>query len=256
MALIHIAGKSYEILHENRNGWNAEAFRDRYSEVLERYDYIVGDWGYNQLRLKGFFRDNHQKATKDSNFSGMPDYINEYCNFGCAYFILEKTVSARKEPEDYDLDGDEGRPRLQAADLRAAAEASSYAEAADAGETAREEVASAREGSAAANPERHHRSHRSDQRHGGSNRRGGDSRKSQDSGSGGEEARGGEKHAGGDQRGEHRSGKREGQGQHRSGKGYRGSDNRNKKPFRLAASEAAAASAASPAPTKRDTERS
>jgi len=90
MALIHIAGNTYELIFENRNGWNVEAFRNRYSEVLDRYDYIVGDWGYNQLRLKGFFRDGHQKATKDTTFSYMTDYINEYCNFGCAYFILEK----------------------------------------------------------------------------------------------------------------------------------------------------------------------
>ncbi len=28
---------------------------ERFSEVLARYDYIVGDWGYEQLRLRGFF---------------------------------------------------------------------------------------------------------------------------------------------------------------------------------------------------------
>ena len=67
-----------------------EAFRERFSDVLERYDYVVGDWGYNQLRLKGFFRDNHPKVTRDSAFSCMVDYINEYCNFGCAYFVLHE----------------------------------------------------------------------------------------------------------------------------------------------------------------------
>lgn len=88
--MIQIGGKAYEIIHEYKNGWNVEIFKNRYSEVLERYDYILGDWGYNQLRLKGFFRDNHVKSTKDTAWSGMMDYINEYCNFGCAYFILEK----------------------------------------------------------------------------------------------------------------------------------------------------------------------
>ncbi|GKU76023.1 YutD family protein [Paenibacillus sp. L3-i20] len=126
MALIHIGGKSYELVHENRSGWNPEAFRNRFSEVLERYDYIIGDWGYNQLRLKGFFKDNHQKATKDSTFSAISDYINEYCNFGCAYFILEKQLGGRKEPNDDDMDldldlGDEVI-RLEGFDLRAAAE--------------------------------------------------------------------------------------------------------------------------------------
>jgi uncharacterized protein YutD len=75
---------------DHKDGWNPEAFRGRYSEVLERYDYIVGDWGYSQLRLKGFYRDNHPKVNRDTAISGMVDYINEYCNFGCAHFVLKK----------------------------------------------------------------------------------------------------------------------------------------------------------------------
>ncbi|MHA7964571.1 YutD family protein [Paenibacillus sp. CAU 1782] len=131
MALIHIGGKSYELVHENRNGWNPESFRSRYSEVLERYDFIIGDWGYNQLRLKGFFRDNHQKANRDCSFSSISDYINEYCNFGCAYFILEKKQGAAKEFGADDLDLNEAPPviALDGMDLRAAAESAAAAEA-------------------------------------------------------------------------------------------------------------------------------
>ncbi|WP_127593511.1 YutD family protein [Paenibacillus lautus] len=97
--MIVIGNKSYEVLKDHRNGWNLEAFRERYSEVLDRYDYIVGDWGYNQLRLKGFYRDNHPKAAKDSTFSSMSDYINEYCNFGCAHFVLQKTKEQKDSKE-------------------------------------------------------------------------------------------------------------------------------------------------------------
>ena len=122
MALIHIGGKSYELIVENKSGWKPEIFRERYSEVLERYDYIVGDWGYNQLRLKGFFKDNYQKAAKDSIFSSVSDYINEYCNFGCAYFILEKKESARRDRIDDESDLDQEKLRLDGADIRAAIE--------------------------------------------------------------------------------------------------------------------------------------
>lgn len=80
-----------------KDGWNPEAFRGRYSEVLDRYDYIIGDWGYSQLRLKGFYRDNHPKVNRDTAISGMVDYINEYCNFGCAYFVLHKLKELPKE---------------------------------------------------------------------------------------------------------------------------------------------------------------
>ncbi|MFD2613770.1 YutD-like domain-containing protein [Paenibacillus gansuensis] len=85
-----MTGKTYQIIQEHKIAWNPEAFRDRYSEVLERYDYIVGDWGYNQLRLKGFFKEDNPKVTRESSVAVLQDYLHEYCNFGCAYFILEK----------------------------------------------------------------------------------------------------------------------------------------------------------------------
>ncbi len=88
---------------DHKDGWNPEAFRGRYSEVLDRYDYIIGDWGYSQLRLKGFFRDNHPKVNRDTAISGMVDYINEYCNFGCAYFVLHKLKEMPKEGDFKDI---------------------------------------------------------------------------------------------------------------------------------------------------------
>lgn len=46
MNIIHIQGKTYELLTNYNDAWNAEAFRKRYSDILKKYDYIVGDWGY------------------------------------------------------------------------------------------------------------------------------------------------------------------------------------------------------------------
>lgn len=80
----------YEVLKDEREAFNEEAFRARFIDVLSRYDYIVGDWGYNQLRLRGFFDDRNQKATYDTKISTLQDYLHEYCNFGCAYFVLKK----------------------------------------------------------------------------------------------------------------------------------------------------------------------
>ncbi|AHV98869.1 YutD family protein [Paenibacillus sabinae] len=101
--MIVIGGKCYELMVNHKEGWNPEGFRGRYSEVLDRYDYIVGDWGYSQLRLKGFYRDNHPKANRDTVISGLIDYINEYCNFGCAYFVLRKMKDAPKDPDAKDI---------------------------------------------------------------------------------------------------------------------------------------------------------
>lgn len=97
--MIIAEGYTYEIIENVREGFKEDAFSARYSDILTKYDYIVGDWGYGQLRLKGFFEDKNQKATFDTRISTIEDYLYEYCNFGCAYFILRKTGKAPKQIE-------------------------------------------------------------------------------------------------------------------------------------------------------------
>jgi hypothetical protein len=99
-----VSNKGYELVMEHRGGWNYEMFRDRYSDVLGRYDYIVGDWGFNQLRLRGFFKKEHPQASKETSIDGLQDYLSEYCNFGCAYFLVEKIASTGSDDESADDD--------------------------------------------------------------------------------------------------------------------------------------------------------
>jgi uncharacterized protein YutD len=88
--VLTINNMAFEVVENYREGFNEEAFRARYSEILAKYDYIVGDWGYGQLRLRGFFDDQNQKATFDTKISTLTEYLYEYCNFGCPYFVLKK----------------------------------------------------------------------------------------------------------------------------------------------------------------------
>ncbi|GGE07127.1 hypothetical protein GCM10011571_05450 [Marinithermofilum abyssi] len=90
MKEIAVNGFRFEVVYDHKKGWNPEAFSKRYSEVLDKYDYIVGDWGYGQLRLKGFFADSHPRANRDTKIAHFEEYLHEYCNFGCAYFILRR----------------------------------------------------------------------------------------------------------------------------------------------------------------------
>lgn len=88
--MIEIHGKKYELVEDVKDGFVETAFRERYSDILSKYDFIVGDWGYNQLRLKGFYHDRNTRALIDTKISTLDDYLYEYCNFGCAYFVLKK----------------------------------------------------------------------------------------------------------------------------------------------------------------------
>ncbi|MDN6519094.1 MAG: YutD family protein, partial [Enterococcus sp.] len=80
-----IGERQYRLVRNYREGFDAERLGERFSEVLTRYDYIVGDWGYDQLRLKGFFREDDRKSLPEQRIDTLEDYLYEYCNFGCAY---------------------------------------------------------------------------------------------------------------------------------------------------------------------------
>ncbi|WP_053218763.1 YutD family protein [Virgibacillus senegalensis] len=88
--MIEIEGKKYELVENVKDGFQEDAVNQRFSDILSKYDFIVGDWGYEQLRLKGFYDNQNPKAGFDSKISTLDDYLYEYCNFGCAYFVLKR----------------------------------------------------------------------------------------------------------------------------------------------------------------------
>ena len=105
--MIKAGDKYFELIEEYRDCFDEEQFVNRYSEILDKYDYVVGDFGYEQLRLKGFYKDSNKKAEISKRFSTIQDYLLEYCNFGCPYFILrhipEKEIKdklAQQQQED------------------------------------------------------------------------------------------------------------------------------------------------------------
>lgn len=88
---------AFELIENYRDAFDAEVFGQRFVPLLLKYDYIVGDWGNEQLRLKGFFKETKQAS--ESSIKRVEDYLKEYCNFGCSYFILEN-----KAPKDIVFD--------------------------------------------------------------------------------------------------------------------------------------------------------
>lgn len=90
--MIEINGKYYELIENVKDGFQEDVVKERYADILGKYDYIVGDWGYDQLRLKGFYHDRHSKAPIDAKIGTVHDYLLEHCNFGCAYFVLKKVT--------------------------------------------------------------------------------------------------------------------------------------------------------------------
>lgn len=83
-----IDGDPYELVENYHDGFQVDKIKERFSPILTKFDYIVGDIGYDQLRLRGFY-DNSKKVQPAQKISHLQDYLLEYCNFGCPYFILK-----------------------------------------------------------------------------------------------------------------------------------------------------------------------
>ncbi|MBR3490097.1 MAG: YutD family protein [Bacilli bacterium] len=80
----------YEIIKDYRDAFDKEEFLNRYTDFFEIYDYIVGDYAYGKLRLKGFYDDKNNKASNINKYSRVDKYIEENCAYGCKYFIAKK----------------------------------------------------------------------------------------------------------------------------------------------------------------------
>ncbi len=84
----------FELVKDYREAFNLEMFIERYVPVsFNKYAYIVGDISAEKLRLRGFNKDPHSV----NGYTRIPDYLNESCNFNCAYFILKRVENKQKQ---------------------------------------------------------------------------------------------------------------------------------------------------------------
>ena len=72
---------TFELVENQNDAFDATVFGQRFSEVLTKFDYIVGDWSNEQLRLRGFYKDD-RPVTDAEKISRLEDYLLEYCSYG------------------------------------------------------------------------------------------------------------------------------------------------------------------------------
>ena len=82
----------YEIIEDNKGALDVEVLKEKLTDFFFSYDYIVGDWAYGKLRLKGFNDKTNKNYNKINSYDNVKTYIEEYCAYGCKYFILKRIV--------------------------------------------------------------------------------------------------------------------------------------------------------------------
>lgn len=93
-----------DLLENYKEAFDQTIFGQRFSPFMLKFDFIVGDWGNEQLRLKGFYK-NDKVVKSDLKIGRLEDYLTEFCNFGCAYFVL-----GNNNPQELAVEA-EDRPR-------------------------------------------------------------------------------------------------------------------------------------------------
>ena len=90
MKKITINNVEYEVVKESDNSIDKEVLSEKITDYFDSFDYIVGDWAYGKLRLKGFYDSNNKKKKKINDIANLDSYIENKCAYGCKWFVLRK----------------------------------------------------------------------------------------------------------------------------------------------------------------------
>lgn len=90
MKKIKVLENEYEIIIDNQLSFNLADVEKIITEYFEPYDYILGDYSYGKLRLKGFYDNMNKMVNSVNNFNDVDNYIKCFCAYNCKYFILKK----------------------------------------------------------------------------------------------------------------------------------------------------------------------
>lgn len=80
----------YKILINYKDGFDLEELQAKMTDYFYDYDYILGDWAYGKLRLKGFCKKANKLYSDINDYEKKNDYLRNNCAYDCKYFVLEK----------------------------------------------------------------------------------------------------------------------------------------------------------------------
>lgn len=92
MEKIQLLGKNYIVMKNEKEAIDIEAIEHLLTDYFDSYDYLVGDWAYGKLRLKGFNSKTNRNFKELNDIDQVQLYLQKFCAYGCRYFILGKEI--------------------------------------------------------------------------------------------------------------------------------------------------------------------
>ena len=95
MEIVKLLDQNYLVFRNEKDGFVLEEVEKVITDYFLDYDYILGDWSYGKLRLKGFNSRTNPNFKDINDIDKVDDYLKNYCSYGCKYFILAKDSIAQ-----------------------------------------------------------------------------------------------------------------------------------------------------------------
>lgn len=80
----------YKLIENYKDAFDLETVLSRITDYYDDYDYIVGDFAYGKLRLKGFCDKDNKLYKEYNDILKKDEYIKKECAYDCKYFVLKK----------------------------------------------------------------------------------------------------------------------------------------------------------------------
>ena len=89
MKTITLNNKKYEIIKDYKNAIENSEIEARLTDYFDNFDYILGDWSYGKLRLKGFCDKENKNFKPLNDIADIDNYIKDNCAYECRHFIIK-----------------------------------------------------------------------------------------------------------------------------------------------------------------------
>ena len=90
MKKIKVNNCEYEVINDVKDAIDIDVLNEKITDYFDEFDYIVGDWAYGKVRLKGFYDSKNKNCKNINDIKNLDNYINERCAYGCRWFQIKK----------------------------------------------------------------------------------------------------------------------------------------------------------------------
>lgn len=90
MNKIEVNGINYEVIRNDNDCLKKEELVEKITDYFDDFDFIFGDYAYEKVRLKGFYKSDNKKVKDINDIKNLDEYIKNYCSFGSNVFLLKK----------------------------------------------------------------------------------------------------------------------------------------------------------------------